>query len=36
MGPSIYNKLRNNLKILNYTALSTHNYKKLVLKHLSE
>ena len=34
MGPSISNKLRNNLKILDTAASFTHNYKNLVLKRL--
>ena len=36
IGPSIWNKLRNNLQVLNTTAPFTHNYKKLVLQTLSE
>ena len=32
LGPSIRNKLRNDLKILNTTFSFTHKYKKLVLK----
>ena len=34
MGPSICNKLSNDLKILDPAALFTHNYKKLVIKKL--
>ena len=36
MGLSIWNKLNNDVKILNTTSLFTHNYKKLVLKKLSK
>ena len=36
IGPSIWNKLSNNLKVLNTTTSFTHNYKKLVLQSLSE
>ena len=36
IGPSIWNKLGNNLKALNTAALYTHNYKNLVLETLSE
>ena len=36
IGPSIWNKLSNNLKVLNTTTLLTHNYKNLVLQTLSE
>ena len=32
MGPSIWKKLSNDLKILNTTTLFTHNYKKRVLQ----
>ena len=32
MGPSIWKKLSNDLKILNTTTLFTHNYKKPVLQ----
>ena len=32
MAISTWNKLRNNLKILNTATSFTHNYKKLVLK----
>ena len=34
MGPSILNKLSNDLEIVGTTASFTHNYKKLVLKKL--
>ena len=34
MGPSIWNNLSNDLKILNTATSFTHNYKKLVLKKL--
>ena len=34
MGPSIWNRLSNDLKFLNTTTLFTQNYKKLVLKKL--
>ena len=34
MGPSVWNKLSNDLKILNTVTSSTYNYKKLVLKKL--
>ena len=33
-GPSIWNKLRNDLNILNIRTSFTHNYKRLVLKKL--
>ena len=36
IGPSIWNKLSNNLKVLNTTTLFTHYYKKLVLQNLNE
>ena len=36
MGLSIWNKLSNDLKILNTTTSFTHNYEKLVLANLSE
>ena len=36
MGPSIWNKLCNNLKILNTATPFTHNYKKLHLKQLEQ
>ena len=32
LGPSIWNKLSNDLKILNTPTSFTHNYKKVVLK----
>ena len=32
IGPSIWNKLSNNLKVLNTTSSFTHNYEKLVLQ----
>ena len=35
MGPPIWNKLSNDLKILNTTTSFTHNYKKLILKKLA-
>ena len=35
LGPSVWNKLSNDLKILGTTTLFTQNYKKLVLKNLS-
>ena len=34
MGPSVWNKLSNDLKILSTVTSFTHNYKKLVLKKL--
>ena len=34
IGQSIWNKLSNNLKILNTSTSFTHNYKKLVLQKL--
>ena len=34
MRPSIWNKLSNDLKILNTATLFTHNYKKVVLEKL--
>ena len=34
MGPSIWNKLSNDLEILDTAAWFTRNYKKLVLKKL--
>ena len=36
IGPSIWNKLSNNVKVLNTTTSFIHNYKKLVLQNLSE
>ena len=36
IGRSIWNKLRNHLKVLNTTTSFTYNYKKLVLQNLSE
>ena len=36
IGPSIWNKLCNNLKVLNTTTSFTHKYKMLVLQNLSE
>ena len=35
MGPPIWNKLSNDLKILNTTTSFTHKYKKLILKKLA-
>ena len=34
IGPSIWNKLSSDLKMLNTTTSFSHNYKKLVLKNL--
>ena len=34
-GPSIWNKLTSEMKVLNTVISSTHNIKKLVLKNLS-
>lgn len=34
MGPSLWNKLSNEVKILNTVTLCTHNYKKVVIKKL--
>ena len=34
IGPSIWNKLSNDLKFLNTTTLFTHTHKKLILKKL--
>ena len=34
MRPSLWNKLSNDLKMLNTATSFTHNYKKLVLKKL--
>ena len=34
MGPSISNKLSNDLQILSISTSFTHNYEKLVLKSL--
>ena len=36
LGPSIWNKLRNDVIILNTVSSFTNNYKKLNLKSLSE
>ena len=36
IGPSLWNKLCNNLKVLNTSTSFTHNYEKLVLQNLSE
>ena len=36
IGPSIWNKLSNNFKVLNTTTSFIHNYKKLVLQNFSE
>ena len=35
MGPPIWNKLNNDLKILSTATSFTHNYKKLILKKLA-
>ena len=35
MGPSIWNKLSNDLKFLKITTSFTHNYNNLILKNLS-
>ena len=34
MGPSIWNKLSNDLKVLSTVTSFTHSYKKIVLKRL--
>ena len=36
LGPSIWNNLSNDLEISNNATLFSHDYKKLVLKSLSE
>ena len=36
IGPSIWNKLSNNLKVLSTTASFTHSNKKLVLQKFTE
>ena len=36
VGPSIWNKWSNNLKVVKTTTSFTHNYKKLVLQNLNE
>ena len=36
IGPSVWNELSNNLKVLNTATSFTHNYKKLVLQNFRE